>query len=287
MHHLLLHRLIEEAADEVARLDQICQLAPGAVAVEARARVIAQLEGSPAARVALVSASVDSTHLAALSADLARWADDLPAEERRVRSGAPLTASRLAALGTVDDPAALDAALRSGSDVRAVFARAVEATAAAGEGAVADLAPALLLCATGHLDRVWFLPFAMLDAAARAEALAEWRAGDEAPLLHLALGGCAASARARRLHVRRVLDAQALDEQRLAPLGRAAITARLALGHLREALAATMPGLAVHLDCSRPAAGAALDRLVELGLALEITGRDRDRVFVHAAVWNA
>lgn len=286
MDHLPLHRLLEEAADEVARLDQLCQLAPSAVARAARATVVAELEGSPEARVALVCAAVDAAHGATIPSDVARWADDLDAEERRVRGGTPLTAARLAALGAVDDLAALDAAVRSGSEVRAVLARAVQAAAAVGSGALADLAPALVLCAAGHLDRLWFLPFASLDRPAREVALAEWRAGDESPLLHLALSECAAAARSRRLHVKRVIDAAAQEGERLAPLGRAAITARRALDHLRDVLATSMPALADRLACSRPAAGAALDRLVELGLALEITGRGRDRVFVHAAAWT-
>jgi Fic family protein len=44
-----------------------------------------------------------------------------------------------------------------------------------------------------------------------------------------------------------------------------------------------MPILAEALDLSRPAAAAALDRLVELGVARELTGRARDRVFAWAA----
>lgn len=287
MDHLQLHRLLEEAADEVARLDQLCQLAPGAIARAARATVIATLEGSPEAPAALVSAAVDPTHRAALSPDLARCADDVDAEERRVRGGTPLTAARLAALGAINDVAALDAAVRSGSEVRAVLARAVQAAAAVGSGALADLAPALLLCAAGQLDRVWFLPFAALDGAARSEALGDWSAGDESPFLQLALSGCAAAARARRMRVKRALEAMAHEADRLAPLGRAAITARRALDLLRSDLAITTPGLADRLECSRPAAGAALDRLVELQLALEITGRSRDRVFVHAAAWES
>jgi hypothetical protein len=285
VNHHQLQRLLEEAADEVARLDQLCQLAPNAVARASRATVVGTLEGSPDAPVALVSAAVDPTHRAALSPDLARWADDLDAEERRVRGGTPLTAARLAALGPVNDPAALDAAVRSGSEVRAVLARAVEAAAAVGSGALADLTPALLLCAAGQLDRLWFLPFASLDGAARLAALAEWDAGDEWPFLQLALTGCAAAARAHRMRVKRALEAVSHESERLRSLGRAGITARRTLDLLRADLATTMPALADRLDCSRPAAGAALDRLVELGLALEITGRNRDRVFVHAAAW--
>jgi biotin operon repressor len=43
-----------------------------------------------------------------------------------------------------------------------------------------------------------------------------------------------------------------------------------------------MPMLSEQLECSRPAAGDALERLVEVGLAVEITGRQRDRVYACA-----
>jgi hypothetical protein len=214
------------------------------------------------------------------------------AEERRARSGAPLTVARVLAhdasiAGTLPmDHAALDEALRPGGQPRPVLLRAVAAAAACGEGVLAELVPALLLCSTGMTDQLRVLPFAGVDRAQRAEALVAWRAGDEELFTALTLGECAQVARERRMGIRRALVAIGEDESQLAPLGRAAITARRALAVLRDQLATSMPQLSELLDCSRPAAGDALERLVEAGLAVEITGRQRDRVFVCARAYS-
>jgi hypothetical protein len=180
------------------------------------------------------------------------------------------------------DLAALEEALRPGGQPRPVLLRAVAAAAACGEGALAELVPALVLCSTGVTDQLRVLPFAGVSAALRAESLEAWRAGDDEPFAALALAECAQVARERRMGVRRALVAMAEDEAHLAPLGRGAITARRALAVLRDTLATSMPQLSAQLDCSRPAAGDALERLVEVGLAVEITGRQRDRVYVCA-----
>jgi DNA-binding Lrp family transcriptional regulator len=66
-------------------------------------------------------------------------------------------------------------------------------------------------------------------------------------------------------------------------LGRAAITARSALALLRRRFVTTIPALADDLGLSRPAANDAVERLVALGLAREVTGRARDRVFAYGA----
>jgi hypothetical protein len=66
---------------------------------------------------------------------------------------------------------------------------------------------------------------------------------------------------------------------RLDALGRAAITARRVLQRLRDQLAVSVPALAEALGASRPAASDALDRLVGMEIAVEVTGRARDRVF--------
>jgi DNA-binding MarR family transcriptional regulator len=88
------------------------------------------------------------------------------------------------------------------------------------------------------------------------------------------------------VQLRLLLDAQADEDEHLAQVGRAAVTGRRALAVLRDALATSVPDLSERLSLSRPAAGAALERLVELGLAEEVTGRARDRVFVYAAAWG-
>jgi ribosomal protein S25 len=72
-------------------------------------------------------------------------------------------------------------------------------------------------------------------------------------------------------------------DARLDALGRAAITARATVEVLRESFAITMPTLADRLEVSRPAAADALERLVALGVASEVTGRRRDRVYAYEA----
>jgi hypothetical protein len=299
-------RLVESASDELARLDALCAVAPAAVAEHLRLAALAQLvlrpEGTPFAQTSLAAAAVDSLHDASLPPEVDQWIRTADAEERRARSGAPLTAARvLTWFGSAPSVAsagaatlvALDDALRPGGTPRAVLLRAAAAAAivrsqlaglAATSSAAAELLPALMLCAAGNTDRIRLLPFAGLDTPAREDALAAWTAGDEVPFAQLALAECARAARAERQSVSAALAGIPAEDARLDALGRAAITARRALAALRQAVGVTMPALATTLDCSRPAAGDALDRLVELQLAHEITGRGRDRVFVWRAV---
>lgn len=237
---------------------------------------------------AIVAAGVDAVHVEACPPQVMQLQELVEAEERRARTGAPLTVARVLAhdavlpSSTPMDLAALEEVLRPGGQPRPVLLRAVAAAAACGEGVLAELVPALLLCSTGMTDQLRVLPFAGVDAALRAEALLAWRAGDEEPLSALLLGEGAQGARERRMAVRRALLAMRDDETHLAPLGRAAITARRALAVLRDQLATSMPQLSDLLECSRPAAGDALERLVGVGLAAEITGRQRDRVYACA-----
>jgi Fic family protein len=56
---------------------------------------------------------------------------------------------------------------------------------------------------------------------------------------------------------------------------------------LRRDGAINVPDVAIALGISTPTAGAAVERLVELGIAREITGRARSRVFVYAALVEA
>lgn len=329
-------RLLESAAEELARLDELAAVAPRSIALALHADLTARLamvmpqahaESSAVAHAVprpvsrtisgadslrppdiqatppgsdslvadgisvLIAASVDAVHVEACPPHLMQLHELVIAEERRARTGAPLTLARvLAHEASVPslpgappmDLAALDEALRPGGQPRPVLMRAVAAAAACGEGVLAELVPALLLCSAGLTDQLRLLPFAGVDAAGREDSLSAWRAGDEEPFATLVLGECAQGARDRRMAIRRALVAMGEDESHLAPLGRAAITARRALAVLRDQLATSMPQLSAQLECSRPAAGDALERLVEVGLAVEITGRHRDRVFACA-----
>ncbi|MEX2181409.1 MAG: hypothetical protein WD771_05160 [Gemmatimonadaceae bacterium] len=255
-------------------------------------------EGTPRALALLVAVQGSSGH--ALPPDLARWRAIAEEEERRARGGAVLSAARVAALSapvvgkaaradadavadSVADPVALDDALRPGGVPRPAWLRAAAAAAAIDDPATGDLIAALLLCAAGTTGRLLFLPFAAVEATERAEAVAAWRAGDHDPWARAALGAAAGTVRHLRVAVHRFVRGLGEDEARLETLGRAAITARRALAHLRSELALTVPTLAGRLGGSRPAAGDALERLRELGVATEVTGRGRDRVFALTA----
>ena len=97
--------LHEEAADELARLDERCATAPTSIPRALWLRAVADLSGSVPDRLpALMAAEGDLLHEAALGDTALRWRSVLDSEERRVRGGAFLSTSRLAevvpALGT-------------------------------------------------------------------------------------------------------------------------------------------------------------------------------------------
>jgi hypothetical protein len=287
-------RLVEEAAEELARAEALIGLMPSALPMALHASVISAVtaatpEAMRSGRDALVAAWVDPTHAASLDPAVDEWQHRVEEEERRVRGGLPMTVARFDdLLGASADRAQLEEALRPGGQTRPQLLRAVQVAASCGADAprAAAVMPALLLCATGMTDRVRFLPFGGFEGDTRVEAIAAWRDGDSQPFLRRALSALSADARHLRLALRLLLDALREEDAALDSLGRAAIGARRALEVLRLSLATTVPELSQRLDCSRPAAGAALERLVQAGLALEITGRERDRVFVHAGVWE-
>lgn len=302
-------RLYEESAEELGRLDALVSVAPAAVSTVLQLSAVARLathdaaadsanasQATRAALASLVAARVDPLHAAALDPALDAWRQRVEDGERRARSGASLSASLaapsvapvVASELSVDDSArrqVLDA-LRPGSAPRPLLWRALEVVAWTSDTAEADLLAALLLVAGGLADRLHLLPFAGIRGAPRREACASWRAGDTTPLSREALPALAAEARHLRVQLRLLLDAQADEDAHLASVGRAAVTGRRALALLRSTLATSTPDLSERLALSRPAAGAALERLVDLGLAEEITGRARDRVFVYTGAWG-
>lgn len=294
-------RLLESASEELARFDTVLDLAPSAFSLARRADAIARCanpsvdpQAIATARASLVAAAADAWHAGVLPSALETWRRRLDDGERRARSGAVLSAPWLLGdhAGAAPFAAQLDAVLRPAHPPRSVLQRAAEAwliihaADAAADGGAANLASALILCAAGHLDRLRLLPFASLDPAARAAAVAAWRAGAAETATAALFSELATVARGERLALRAALDACADDERLLATLGRAAITARRGLEILRRTLATSMPALSEWLSCSRPAAAAALDHLVALGLAVEITGRGRDRVYADARGWQ-
>lgn len=284
-------KLVEEAADEVGRLDAACSLAPNSAQLALRLVATAGLtEPTRSGFFALVAADADPLHDAALPAHLLAWRDLLDGEERRVRGGALLAPARFASVEPMLDENEqreprdrLEAIWRESGANRSVLERALDSAAWSPLASIAEASAALLLCAGGRTDRVRLLPFADVTGATRADATAAHRAGDTERWAAHALRALAARARRTRLAAVAVRAAPEREEQALAALGRAAITAREALALLRRRLASTGPALAEDLGISRPAASDALERLVAAGLAREVTGRSRDRVFAYEA----
>lgn len=287
-------KLRENAIDELARLDQTCLLAVPAVATACWFATVASFQTDPQATDLLVAAAVDPVHDAALGDELRRLRDFAASEERRLRSGTPLSARRWESvapgLATYPGRDQLEADWTGGTAGRSALDLAV-ATAAwfdderlsGGTMDLAGLAAALVLCGTGRTAHLRVPPFSTLSRERRSEATSLWRSGAPERWVTIALESMVAYARRRRDAIAALTVARDRDEDRLGTLGRAGINARRALAHLHETLASTMPIVSEALGLSRPAAAAALDRLVELGVARELTGRARDRVFAWAA----
>lgn len=283
-------RLYESAAEELGRLDALAALAPGAVPLALRFAAIARLradslEATRALCASLVAASVELVHAAALDAESGEWADRLDDAERRARSGAPLQLPGEIEITAGARDALLDA-LKPGVVARPLLARALQVAAWMPDRKHGDLLSAALLSAGGLTDRIRLLPFADVPPVERAECCAAWRDGDAEPWTRVALTALAAAARQQRLQLQLLLGALPDEDAHLASIGRASVMGRRALAHLRSAFATSVPDLSARLHLSRPAAGAALERLVALGIAEEITGRGRDRVFVYAGAWE-
>lgn len=293
-------RQLEDAADALARLDLACVVAPRAFSTALRFAAVSALAGSASQGTRALAAAFDASRAARdLTPALRRWLGFVDEEERRSRGGAPLTFARLERSGVlstggtdriddatvrVDREAMIERALRAPPTPRpAALHRALDVAAAIGEWTAGEAAAAIMLCAEGRTDRVRILPFGEVTGEERDEATARWRDGEEAAWSTMALEALVATARARRLALDRALASQFDEDASLDGLGRAAITARRALGLLRDELSTTVPQLAAELELSRPASDDALARLVELGIATETTGRRRDRVFAYAA----
>ena len=274
-------KLLEDAADALARFDAAVTAAPFGAATVLRLLSTAQLTtGTRDSLHRLLAAEADPFHDAALTSAERVVRDLLVEEERRARSGGIPSLARLTSLDPSLEtyPAAdrLEAALRAGSD-RGVLERILELTAWAPSTAVGECLAALTLVSAGRTDRLVLLPF--INAESRADAHEAWRAGDETPWRALALPSLMAQLRTRHDALRAIAAGQAREDERLAGLGRAAVTTRPVLDLLRRSIVLTMPIVAEDLACSRPAAQQALERLTSLGVARELTGRGRDRVW--------
>lgn len=315
-------RDLEDASDSLARLDTAAAIAPRAFGSALWFAAVGSLAdaGSKGTRFLLTAFAAGTDHPPTPPAgELETWRAFLEAEERRVRGGAPVTATRLfrapslatqeespprgraesneeAARSTLEQ---VENALRYGRVVGpstsqslpvptaatrpAALTRAIAVAAGFTDRAAGEAAAALVLVAEGRTDRIRLLPFADVASDDRVRATRLAREGDDEGWRSLALEALVRAARRKTQALARATEALASEEAALDSLGRAAITARRTLALLRTDLACTVPSLSVDLDLSRPAAGDALERLTSAGVVAELTGRRRDRAFAYAA----
>ncbi|BBA68717.1 Fic family protein [Geobacter sulfurreducens] len=78
-----------------------------------------------------------------------------------------------------------------------------------------------------------------------------------------------------------IMDLMARDRQKVTGLGKAAPTALTLLEMLYRKPYVTIPYVARELRISSPAAGKAVNNLAALGILTEVSGKKRDRVFLH------
>ena len=165
-----------------------------------------------------------------------------------------------------------------------------------GNGRVGRMLIPLLLMAEGTLARPWLylsLYFkrhrsAYYDALQRVRTLGDWEGW-----LEFYLEGLNQVASAAVILIERLLDLVERDRARVGvPLGgsvygRAARAANLEIfEHLRRHIAIRIPDTATTTGISKPTVARALSELEELGIAREITGKKRDRVFVYPEYVN-
>jgi hypothetical protein len=175
-------------------------------------------------------------------------------------------------------------ALRAASRSTALPGSEKHPTAPA-EQHLAALAVPLLLCVGGAITDAWVtLPHAGGNNPGDDAA-------DAPPAVPSLREIFAALAREARAAQRGLLAARELcvaDETRVRDaLGRAAYSALDVLALLREQIVITVPDTARTLAITPPTAGAAVARLVELGIAREVTGKARSRAFAYERMVHA
>ena len=165
-------------------------------------------------------------------------------------------------------PPVLKAALAVGS----IRAAAVERSESTQLAQLCALAATFVLCVGGATTDAWLT----LPRGAPGETLRDT---------------FAALAREARAAERGLTDAQELfeaDAHRVREsLGRAAYSALDVLGLLHKQIVITVPETARALGQTAPTAGAAVARLVELGIAREVTGKARSRAFAYEGIVRA
>ncbi len=274
--------LVEKAAAAIARADAAVRFAPEGVGGLARLRVVVAPSGAGAeGMIALLRGEGER------AARLGAVRDAFDQSMRRARGGiVPTIATLSSALNEApphDDAKAIDELLRGADDSMGPLLRAIVAAGALRRSGasleMASLAATWLLCVNGAVSDGWLTV---------VQAVALPTANDIDGWLLAALADYAREARALESAATAGSERIGRDEARIREsLGRASYSALDVLALLRRDGAINVPDVAVALGISTPTAGAAVERLTELGIAREITGRARSRVFVYAALLEA
>ncbi|MFN7587678.1 MAG: Fic family protein [Planctomycetota bacterium] len=107
--------------------------------------------------------------------------------------------------------------------------------------------------------------------------------GDWEAWIAFFLEGVESTAAAAVDSAHRLLDLFRIDEMRLTGLGRSGTSLRQVYAALRQRPLVGIPQLAARAQVSFPTAAKAIERLVALGIAREVTGGRRNRVFAYDA----
>jgi hypothetical protein len=137
-----------------------------------------------------------------------------------------------------------------------------------------SLAVTLVLCVGGAITDAW-LTLPDVDSA------------DDRSLRDT-FAALAREARAAQSGLAAAQELVESDERRVqASLGRAAYSALDVLALLQDRIVVTIPETARALGQTPPTAGAAIARLVDLGIAREVTGKARSRAFAYDGIVRA
>jgi hypothetical protein len=277
-------RAYEDAATAIGRLDAAACLADDGFRELLVLRCIATATGtSYPAMIALAQSYREGDESAAPSVGFARALRDGAA---RARGGALPSLASLHELLRLQpatphapeiDDLLRDTHERTPPVLKAALA--AQALAAPDEQRLAALAVPLVLCVGGATTDAWItLPHAGAMAADIPTVLS----------LRELFAALAREARAAERGLVAARELCAADDNRVRDaLGRAAYSALDVLALLRREIVVTVPETARTLGLTPPTAGAAVARLVDLGIAREVTGKARSRAFAYEGMVHA
>jgi Fic family protein len=153
-----------------------------------------------------------------------------------------------------------------------------------GNGRVGRLLISLIFCSEGLLSQPFFYFSLYLkeNRSAYYDALQRVRThGDWEGWIYFYLVGVESVARQAADTTLALRGLFQHDQQRIANLGRAAGSAMRVYERLKERIVLSIPRAAEETGLTWPTVNGALRRLQELGIAREVSGRARDRLFVY------